>query len=230
MAPTIDELTIADPPEAWREAGFAVDDDSFAVGSVVVRLAGPDAGRGIVGCTMRGIAAEGADGLPVSGADGSPVADLDGLPVSHSDSPPRDAVERVHPNGVRTLDHLVAFTPSLERTVPSLEQAGLDLRRIREEPTPGGAPRQAFFRLAEVILEVVEVPPGSREEHNPDAPSRFWGLAFGVTDLDLCAAYLGERLGEPRDAVQPGRRIATLRREAGLSPGIAFMTPAPART
>jgi len=81
-----------------------------------------------------------------------------------------------------------------------------------------------------VILEVVEVPPGSREERDPDAPSRFWGLAFGVDDLDRCAAYLGDRLGEPRDAVQPGRRIATLRREAGLSPGIAFMTPAPART
>jgi hypothetical protein len=222
MGPTIDELTIADPPEAWRDAGFDVDGDSFAVGSVVVRLAGPDDGRGIVGCTMRDVAVEGADGVSASG--------IDGLPVTLSDSPPRDAVEHVHPNGVQTLDHLVAFTPSLERTVRALEQAGLDLRRIREEPTPGGAPRQAFFRLAEVILEVVEVPPGSREERNPDAPSRFWGLAFGVDDLDRCAAYLGDRLGEPRDAVQPGRHIATLRREAGLSPGIAFMTPAPART
>jgi hypothetical protein len=103
--------------------------------------------------------------------------------------------------------------------VPALEQAGLDLRRIREEPTPGGAPRQAFFRLAEVILEVVEVPPGSHEERKPDAPSRFWGLAFGVDDLDGCA-----------DAVQPGRRIASLRREDCLRPGIAFMTPAAART
>jgi hypothetical protein len=238
MAPTIDELTIADPPEAWRNAGFDVDGDSFAVGSVVVRLAGPEAGRGIVGCTMRDVAVEGADGslasgsdgLPASGLDGLAASGLDGLPVSRSNSPPRGAVERVHPNRVQTLDHLVAFTPSLERTVPVLEQAGLDLRRIREEPTPGGAPRQAFFRLAEVILEVVEVPPGSREERDPDAPSRFWGLAFGVDDLERCAAYLGERLGEPRDAVQPGRRIATLRREAGLSPGIALMTPAPART
>jgi hypothetical protein len=208
--PTIDELTIADPPEAWRDAGFDVEGDSFAVESVVVRLAGPDAGRGIVGCTMREVGVEGVDGLP----------------VARSGSPRRDAVEHVHPNSVRTIDHLVAFTPSLARTVPLLEKAGLDLRRIREEPTPGGAPRQAFFRLAEVVLELVEVPPGSQEEHNPDAPSRFWGLAFGVEDLDRCAAYLGERLGEPRDAVQPGRRIATMRRSAGLSPGIAFMTPA----
>lgn len=213
-SPTIDEITIADPPAAWRDAGFDVEGDSFEIGSVVVRLAGPDAGRAIVACTMRDIVTEGPDGLP----------------VSSSTAPPRDARECIHPNGVRSIDHLVAFSPSLERTVPALEQAGLDLRRIREEPTPAGAPRQAFFRLAEVILEVVELPPRSHEERNPDAPARFWGLAFAVDDLDRCAAYLGERLGEPRDAVQPGRRIATLRREAGLSPGIAFMTPAPART
>jgi hypothetical protein len=39
------------------------------------------------------------------------------------------------------------------------------------------------------------------------------------------AAVLGDLLGSLRDAVQPGRRIATLRREAGLGPAIAFMTP-----
>jgi hypothetical protein len=217
--PTIEQLTVADPPEAWRDAGFDVDGDSVQIGSVVVRLVGADAGRGIIGCKMRDIAVEGADGLPLTRSP-SPARPA---------SAPRPAGDAVHPNGVRAIDHLVAFSPSLERTVSSLEEAGLDLRRIREEPTPAGAPRQAFFRLAEVILEVVELPPGSREERNPDAPARFWGLAFLVDDMDQCAAYLGDRLGDPRDAVQPGRRIATLRREAGLSPGIAFMTPAPER-
>jgi hypothetical protein len=213
VPPTIDELTVADPPDAWRDAGFDVEADTVEIGSVLIRLAGPDAGRGIVGCAMREIRTENADGLP----------------VSRSAAPPRERRDRAHPNGVRALDHLVAFSPSLERTIPALEDAGLDLRRIREEPTPAGAPRQAFFRLAEVILEVVELPPGSHEERNPEAPSRFWGLAFEVEDLDRCVTYLGERIGTPRDAVQPGRRIATLRRDAGLSPGIAFMTPAPAR-
>ena len=213
-SPTIDELTIADPPEAWRDAGFDVNGDSFQIGSVRVRLAGPDAGRGIVECSMRDVRSEAPDGLP----------------LTRSTAPTRPAVKEAHPNGVSVLDHLVAFSPSLERTAPALEAAGLDLRRIREEPTPAGAPRQAFFRLAEVILEVVEIPPGSHEERNPDAPSRFWGLAFGVEDLDATVAHLGNRLGEPRDAVQPGRRIATLRRDAGLSPGIAFMTPVPVQT
>jgi hypothetical protein len=45
--------------------------------------------------------------------------------------------------------------------------------------------------------------------------------------LERTAATLGDLLGEPRPAVQPGRRIATLRREAGLGPAVAFMTPGP---
>lgn len=215
-APTIDEITVADPPEFWRDAGFAVDGDAFDIGSVRVRLAGSNAGRGIVGCSMRNVVTPAT--IP-----------FDGLPVSVSNTPPRAPHLEPHPNGARALDHLVAFTPSLDRTVPVLEGAGLDLRRLRDEPTPGGAPRQAFFRLAEVILEVVEVPPGSREERDPESPSRFWGFAFQAEDLDRCAAYLGDRLGTARDAVQPGRRIATLRREAGLGAAVAFMTPAPPR-
>jgi hypothetical protein len=212
-SPSIDELTISDPPEAWRDAGFDVEEDAFEIGSVRVRLAGSGAGRGIVGCTMRELRAEHPDGLP----------------LTRSTAPARPTRALPHPNGAQALDHLVAFTPNLERTVSALEQAGLDLRRIREEPTPAGAPRQAFFRLAEVILEVIELPPGSHEERNPDSPARFWGLAFVVDDLDRSASHLGEKLGEPRDAVQPGRRIATLRRDVGLGAGVAFMTPEPAR-
>ena len=47
---------------------------------------------------------------------------------------------------------------------------------------------------------------------------RFSGNPAGVCPL-------GERVGEVRDAVQPGRRIATLRRSAGLAIPVALMTP-----
>jgi hypothetical protein len=210
-APTIDRLTVADAADDWRNAGFEVEDDAFVVGSIRVRLVGTSAGRGIVECAMRDITTQNADGLP--------------LPRSLAE--PRPARAGPHPNGAVALDHLVAFSSNLERTISALQDAGLDLRRLREEPTPGGAPRQAFFRLAEVILEVIERPPSSREDRDPTAPARFWGLAFLVEDLDRSAAYLGDRLGEPRDAVQPGRRIATLRRDVGPKTAIAFMTPAP---
>ena len=106
-----------------------------------------------------------------------------------------------------------------------LQGAGLDLRRIREEPTPAGAPRQAFFRLGTVILEVVQEPVEVRERAGVDRPAFFWGLAFVAPDLDATVAVLGDQVSEIRPAVQPGRRIATLRRSAGLSVPVALITP-----
>jgi hypothetical protein len=208
--PTIDELTVADPPDAWSALGFEVDDDTCVVGDVRIRLAGPDAGTGLIGWSLREIA----------------TTELDGLPTTRSDRPPPSEAP-AHPNGIATLDHVVAITPALERTVAALEGAGLDLRRIREEPTPAGAPRQAFFRLGATVLEVVQEPPEAIERAGGDHPAFFWGLAFAAPDLETTVAGLGDRVGESRPAVQPGRRIATLRRSAGLSVPVALIAPPP---
>ncbi len=210
MTPTIDELAVADPPDAWSALGFEVDGDTCVVGDVRFHLTGPDAGKGLTGWSLREV--EGTA--------------LDGLPTTRSDRlPPRE--RSAHPNGVIGLDHVVAITPALERTVAALERAGLDLRRVREEPTPAGAPRQAFFRLGATILEVVQEPPEAIERAGGDHPAFFWGLAFLAPDLEGTVAGLGDRVGEARPAVQPGRRIATLRRSAGLSVPVALITPPP---
>jgi hypothetical protein len=129
-----------------------------------------------------------------------------------------------HPNGAIRVDHVVMLSPDLDRTVGELESRGFDLRRTREGPTPGGSTRQAFFRAGEPILEVVQAPEGTSVARDPEGPARLWGLAFVVEDLERTGGALGDLLGRPRDAVQPGRRIATLRTEAGLGPAIAFMT------
>ena len=206
--PTIDELTVADRAQAWRALGFeTAGDDVLEVGSVRIRLE-QDAGRGIAGWSLRGTATTELDGLPTV--------------VSERETGPPAPV---HPNGVAALDHVVAFTPDLERTLRALEAAGLELRRRREGPTPGGARRQAFFRLAEVILEVIEHPPDAPAAADRSAPARFWGLAFSVQDLDGLVERLGVRVGTIRAAVQPGRRIAPLRRSGGLSVPVAFITP-----
>ena len=141
------------------------------------------------------------------------------------DGEPAAAAAPPHPNGVVRIDHVVLLSPDLDRTVEELRSDGLELRRIREGETPGGSTRQAFFRLGEPILEVVQAPEGMSVASNPEAPARLWGIAFLVYDFDATGAALGELLGTPRDAVQPGRKIATLRPEAGLGPAIAFMTP-----
>ncbi|HET9163362.1 MAG TPA: hypothetical protein VFN89_07975 [Solirubrobacterales bacterium] len=208
MSVAIDELTVADAPEAWSALGFAVEGDTCVLGDVRVRLAGPEAGERLVGWSLRGVRG----------------TELDGLPTGRSDRPPPGEVP-AHPNGITAIDHVVAITPALERTVAALQAAGLDLRRVREEPTPAGAPRQAFFRLGAVILEVVQEPPEAIERAGEDRPAFFWGLALLAPEIDATVAGLGDRAGAVRDAVQPGRRIATVRRSAGLALPVALMTP-----
>lgn len=211
MPPVLDELTVADPPEAWSALGFELDGDTCAVGEVRIRLAGPDAGKGLSGWSLREIE----------------TTELDGLATTRSEHAPPSAPP-AHPNGIAALDHVVAISPALDRTVAALEAAGLDLRRIREEPTPAGAPRQAFFRVGATILEVVQEPAEATERAGGDRPAFFWGLAFVAADLDATVAGLGDRISETRPAIQPGRRIATLRRSAGLSVPVALITPPPA--
>ena len=208
VAATVDEITVADGPDAWSALGFAVDEGTCVVGGVRIRLAGSKAGKGLTGWSLRDAGS----------------TELDGLPTSLSDRrPPEDAP--AHANGIAALDHVVAITPALERTVTALEDAGLDLRRIREQPTPAGAPRQAFFRLGATILEVVQQPVEAIEPGGEGRPAFFWGLAFVAPNLDATVAGLGDRVSEIRPAVQSGRRIATLRRSAGLSVPVALITP-----
>jgi glyoxalase/bleomycin resistance protein/dioxygenase superfamily protein len=209
-AATIDELTLGDEPARWAALGFAIDGERCQLGEVRLRFAGPQAGRGILGWSLRGLAG----------------AELDGLATTLSERPPPPRAP-THPNGVCAIDHIVAFSPDFERSVAALQAAGLELRRIREEPTPAGAPRQAFFRLGEEILELVQQPQEAQARAGgSDGPARFWGLALLSDDLDETVRRLGEHAGETRDAVQPGRRIATVRRSAGLSVALALMSRA----
>lgn len=216
-APTIDELTVADDPERWAALGFRVEDGACQLGRVRVSFTTGSApgqangGRGIVGWTLRGLTGTG----------------LDGLPTAVSESGHREPAP-AHPNGVIAIDHIVAMSPSFPRSVDALRSAGLDLRRVREEPTPAGAPRQAFFRLGDEILELVQEPQEIvARAGGPDRPARFWGLAVLVQDIERTVEMLDVHGGEIREAVQPGRRIATVRRSAGLSVPLALMSPDP---
>lgn len=197
---TIDEIRVGDSPDAWRAAGFSVDGHICAVNGVRIRLIG--SGKGITDWTLSGI--------PES------VVDVDGVPTAGSAAEP--AGSSTHANGVTRIDHVVLMTPDLPRTISAVQALGLDLRRERD----AGPFRQAFFKLGDVILEVV----GPQEPG--EGATHLWGLTFCVDDLDATAAFLGERVGRAKDAVQPGRRITTLRgREIGISPAVAFMSERP---
>ncbi len=210
--PTIDQITLADAPERWSALGFAVADGRCRLGEVELVLDGarddPASGPGVLAWSLRDLSS----------------AALDGLPTTVSQRPRLDPAP-VHPNGVLAIDHVVAISPAFERSVAAMQAAGLDLRRVREEPTPAGAPRQAFFRLGREILELVEEPAEvAARSGGAERPVRFWGLALLVQDMDRTAAALAPHVGEVRDAVQPGRRIATVRRSAGLAAPLALMS------
>jgi catechol 2,3-dioxygenase-like lactoylglutathione lyase family enzyme len=160
--------------------------------------------------------AQGVVALSIEGADGLPD-EIDGIAVR-----PGGVVAALdHPIDVVEIDHVVVMTDSLERTSEAFTTAlGLECRRIRETDTV----RQAFHRFADQggrrgsIIEIVE----SARVRDPG----LFGLVLNLTDLDAAVARLGpELVSSPKPAVQPGRRIATVRSGAGLGVALALMSP-----
>jgi hypothetical protein len=211
IRPELAELQIADSLERWRALGFKVGDDGTCeVGGIQLHLGAE--GHGITAWSIRGIAES--------------TTDIDGLPTT---APPATRSEHTepaapkpeHPNTATALDHVVVITPDFDRTTAALEAAGIPLRRVRQvgHEDDVSSFRQGFRRLGPAIMEVVEAKGGD------PGPARFWGLVVIVDDLDALKDRLGERLTNPKPAVQRGRRIATLDRSAGLTPHVAFMTP-----
>ena len=198
--PELIGLDVAADPDAWRALGFVVDDDDMCeVDGVGIHLG--SAGRKISGWALAGVPGG---------------VELDGLPTV---PPPSPATAASHANGTVALDHLVVMSPDPDRTIKALAAHGIEPRRQRQTDQYGPPFTQTFFRLGRPILELIGpgTPAGSE-------PARFYGIAFTVKDLDATAALLGDRLGRVKDAVQPGRRIATLRREAGAGIPLAFMS------
>jgi hypothetical protein len=207
MTVTVDEIEVADPEHAWTRAGFSVDSDAVCrIGDVRVRLVGRGRGTGIVGWSLRGLPSDGS-------AD-----DLDGVPTTSSGAAAVAPAE--HANGVTSIDHVVLLSPDLDRTVASLAAVGVDPRRERDGELGGRPIRQIFFRLGSVIIEVVGSP-GTASE----GPSTLWGITYNVMDIDATSSFFGDRASPVKQAVQPGRRIATLRHhELGMSVRTAMIS------
>ena len=209
----LQQLRVADEPDIWGALGFAVDGETVTIGSTAIVCAGPALGKGIVDWAVSGSGGL-IDGLATS-------------PAATSLSTPGD-----HVNGVVAIDHLVVSTPDLERTVGAFEALGLDCRRRREGLAYGQqAMRQAFFWLGDadgpieqkVILELVG--PQVVDPAKADDPARFFGLALTVRNLESTAAFYGDLMKPPVEAVQAGRRISTISSRGGSSVAIALMSP-----
>jgi predicted enzyme related to lactoylglutathione lyase len=183
-------------PEPWIDLGFAVTDGAVAVANGAIRSTGTDSW------------------IELDGPDFEP-ASIEDIPVR----PGRAMTPDRHPNGAVELDHVVIMTDSLDRTSAVVtETLGLSQRRLRQTASV----RQAFHRFADVgdargcIVEIVENPTVDRVA--------IWGVVVNVVDLDQAIAAAGGLISRPKDAVQPGRRIATVSRTAGLPIAVAIMS------
>ncbi len=219
-APRLQQLIVTDEGPAWEAAGFEIilDSDSpgsVHIGEVTIRLVGSlppttTAGPrgGITGWSFGNLGPNFNNQSNL--IDGIETYDL-------GDTSPSDAREVSHPNGVIHLDHVVMTTSGFDRSIDELQQAGFQLRRVREAPPN----RQAFFWAGETIIELI----GPAQQAQPER-ARLWGLAMTCRDLAETAEVLGSKLGPIKQAVQPGRQIATLRgKQLGLSVPIVLMTP-----
>lgn len=110
------------------------------------------------------------------------------------------------------VDHVVLLVPELTAAVQRFHTAGLE-PRLRMDV--GGRPA-AFFRAGPVI-EVIE---------SPVRQASIYGIAVTATEalesLALRWRALGLSVGEVKKAIQPNRRILTVR---DLDAGFAVMTP-----
>lgn len=200
-------IRLEDDADAWRSAGFDVArDGAVHLSGLRVELERDDA----TGWSWW--------------SDEDRTGDIDAIVTTWVTEPPPPAA--AHPIGRIGVDHVVLRSPDLDRTTSAFEGLGIACRRVRDVGSDEKPFQQRFFRVGPVILELVGDPSSSSE-----GPASIWGLALTVDDLDTAVARLGPACGRAKDAVQPGRRIATVRTtDLGISLPVALMSPDPRRS
>ncbi len=215
----VEWLTVAGHAETWRAIGLTVADDGLIpLLGTSLRLVPPSGPGGSGG---QGAAEVSEGERPASALTGwafSGIAPTDSVAGFAAEvvepQPPRFAA---HHLGASQLDHVVIFTNDMDSVSGAIEAAtGCERKRVRE----AGSMRQGFHRIGRggLIVEVVE-------HADRAGAAEMWGLVMVVDDLDKACELLGTDLvSDPKDAVQPGRRIATIRRSAGLGTAVALMS------
>ena len=213
MAHPLRRIAIGDDPSAWRAAGFDVLGNELRLGKVVIELVGSAGQRGFHGWAIDGV-----------------TTDIEHIP--RIQDPPEQQTEALAEtssssslNAIFAIDHVVVTTNDVARTVASFERVGLQERRTTTTSTPMGERRQSFLWAGRVIIEVIGPVDAELADRN-DGHASIWGLALVASNLQVTSQVLDSALSEPRDAVQPGRKIATMRtKELDISVPIVVMSP-----
>lgn len=193
MAHALERLVIGDDPDSWKAAGFTVHGNELRFGKVIVELAGSNGPRGVLGWSLAGVDAD-IENIPT----------VDATSTTSLALPPATTTE--HVNAVFAIDHVVVETGDIDGTVAAFGAAGMAERRSDRMMTPLGERRQSFLWAGRVIIEII-----GPVDVDESATMGIWGLALVSANLETTSHVLAENLSEPRDAIQPGRKITTLK-------------------
>jgi len=206
------QLTIGGKAEIWSSAGFDVMElssgESICQLGNIQLLFDPTNEQGISSAAVNGMSGT---------IDSLKFVKSTGLSSTDEDRHPRS----IHPNGVTLIDHLVVTTTDCDKTTLAFEANGIHPRRVRTFGDNEAEMRQTFFWLGDVILELV-----GPNQSETKGQAMFWGLALISENLQVTADYLGEKCTPVKPAVQPGRKITTIKtRHIGITTSLAVMSP-----
>ncbi len=190
--------------DAWAALGFTMRNDCFTVGAITCAPGSAECRWAFEGCSPAAPAING-----ISTASLRVPSDQQAAPTAH-------------PNQAFEVDHVVVATDDLARTRGELEAFGLQARGERSVGEGADRRSQLFFWTGDSLIELVG-PARARDDGEYEA--RIWGVTFVVPDFRSVKSVARELLSEVRPAIQPGRQIVTVRREAALGLAVAFMTP-----
>ncbi|HAK53771.1 MAG TPA: hypothetical protein DCM54_17975 [Gammaproteobacteria bacterium] len=201
----INEITIADEPEAWRARGFTVENDRVTIGeSYVVHLTGGEGG--VTAWT-----------LGVDGKEGSTTVAPRGMGVT--------VTQPMKPEG--PTDHEIGITHSAKAIVWTADTAAsvVALQGAIPEfgpPSRDGLHKGTHFAIwplddTDVGLEVVCLDPDQGDD-------TIAALFFVVEDFDKAVERMGVENLIPED-VYGGRRRVIIKPGIGVSLRVHFLAP-----
>jgi len=199
--PTIAELHVGDDPSAWERLGFRINERRCLVGRTEVVFS--DGPGGIHSWVLRN----------------SIRSEFGPIPTSFTENPvPEPSI--VHPNGSVGFHHVVLMVPEFDRGKAALSNAGVQVEHGRPFGSPDKEMLPSAPKMGDIELELI-----GPESEDRSRTWELWGLVIAVSDIDATSELLGNLLGQVKPAVQPYRRIATLKKEAGLGVAVAFLGP-----
>ncbi len=202
-SPVLTRLDLPGAAARWEALGFSISSSQMRIGQVLCRVGASEASWGF----------DSADVL---------ISEIASIASPHGVAGETAPASIAHANGAFKIDHVVLASDDPVDTTSQLESFGFVAKGERVVGDADAQRSQTFFWSGELLLELVGPAPASGA-HSPRA--RIWGVTFVVDDLDRLKQAAGSLLGPARDAVQPGRQIATVGGDAGVGPKIAFMTP-----